>query len=76
MKEKHEKETALKMERDLQAKDSADREAAEQVHIHADTYFDPALFAATTIVMPVSSECQTSYLTWHPASCFGRSVVT
>jgi len=32
MKEKHEKETSLKAERDSMAKDAADREAADQVH--------------------------------------------
>ncbi|DBB09942.1 TPA: hypothetical protein ACH3X3_001545 [Trebouxia sp. C0006] len=32
MKEKHEKETSLKAERDSTAKDAADREAADQVH--------------------------------------------
>ena len=31
MKERHEKETALKAERDLLAKDAADQEAANQV---------------------------------------------
>ncbi len=32
MKEKHEKETSLKAERDSMAKDAAGREAADQVH--------------------------------------------
>ena len=35
MKERHEREIALKVERDLQAKDAADREAALQVYNHS-----------------------------------------
>lgn len=34
MKDKHEKETNLKAQRDLKAKDVADKEAAAQVHHH------------------------------------------
>lgn len=38
MKERHEKETALKTERDMSAKDAADREAANQVQMCACTF--------------------------------------
>ena len=37
MKERHDKETVLKAERDLLAKDAADSEAAAQVHMTTQT---------------------------------------
>ena len=43
MKERHERETALKGERDLQAKGAADREAALQVGLNVTLLSNAAL---------------------------------
>ena len=50
MKERHERETALKGERDLQAKGAADREAALQVRLNLALLLGAALVYAPQLV--------------------------
>lgn len=71
MKERHEKETALRTERDVLAKDAADKQAADLVSVHVCFMFTTNILHATLAVRPLPAVDMVQLLSW-PAPALSR----